>query len=222
MIKGFVFDLDGVITDTAELHFRAWKEIVEKIGIHYTAKVNDKLKGLSRIDTIKAILEAYKKDNDYTEQEILEMAKVKNDFYKKLLESEINESFTLPNIKRIILDAKKNNIKLALASSSYNAPMILKKLNLEEYFDFIVYPGNIAEGKPAPDIFLAAARGIGAEPHECIGFEDAPAGLKGILDAGMHSVVVTHDSKDDFSEADLIVKTTLELTFDKIKKHFKF
>ncbi|WP_322961996.1 beta-phosphoglucomutase [Mycoplasmopsis cynos] len=220
MFKGFIFDLDGVITDTAKLHFKAWQKTVKELGIDYSEEENEKLRGLPRIDTLKAILDMKKSSLSLSENELVEIANQKNELYKELLKAEIDEKSILPGILEFLNKAKKHNIKLAIASSSYNAPMILKKLGIFEMFDYIVNPKDVTNGKPAPDIFIKAVQGINLKPCECIGFEDAPAGIKGIADAKIKSVAITHNSNEDFSNADLVLKSTSELDFNKILKMF--
>ncbi|EFF41220.1 beta-phosphoglucomutase [Mycoplasmopsis alligatoris] len=222
MIKGFVFDLDGVITDTAILHFRAWKSIVKTIGIDYDIVTNDKLRGLPRVETLRAILKIFNKQMLLSEKEIIDLSNKKNELYIQYLDSELDKSYTLPNIEKFLKESKENNIKLSIASSSYNAIKILDKLQLLKYFDFIVNPADVKNGKPAPDIFIQAAQGIGLTPCQCIGFEDALAGLEGIVQAKMYSVVISHNSKEDFSKADYIVNSTNDLNLEIIRKKFNF
>ncbi|MDJ1646665.1 beta-phosphoglucomutase [Mycoplasma phocimorsus] len=218
MIKALVFDLDGVITETAELHFEAWVKALEKKGISYTFEENKALKGLPRKDTLLAILKL--KNKTLTEEEIQEVMKEKNDFYISSL-STLSEKDILPNIKSLLIKAKEKGLKLSIASSSYNAPAILKTINLFDMFDFIVYPGDIKNGKPAADIFLAAAKGVNASAQECIGFEDAIEGIKGIHAAKMHSVAITYGVKaewENFSE--VIYTTTAEINLEALLEKF--
>ncbi|WP_406613911.1 beta-phosphoglucomutase [Mycoplasma corogypsi] len=216
MIKAFVFDLDGVITDTAVLHFEAWKQIVKELGIDYTHEDNEKLRGLPRLDTLKAIILMKKPDLNLSETKLLELCETKNNLYVELLRTTVNKNSVLPGVVKLLNDAKKAGVKLSIASSSYNAPMILEKLELKDMFDYIVYPGDIKHGKPAPDIFLKAAEGVSAKASECVGFEDAVAGIQGLNDAKIYSVAITHGNKEDFSKADLVLQSTSELDFDKI------
>lgn len=220
MIKGFIFDLDGVITDTAELHFIAWQKIVKQLGIDYTKEDNEKLKGLPRIDTLKAIINLKKPDLKLSDEEMLKICEQKNELYKQLLETEITKDSLLDNIFSFISKAKQANLKLAIASSSYNAPTILKKLEIIDFFDFIVNPANVKQGKPAGDIFIQAAKGLGLDVSECIGFEDAPAGVLAIKNANMKAVAITTEDNEVFSKADLVVSSTSELDFDNIISKF--
>ncbi|WGI36754.1 beta-phosphoglucomutase [Mesomycoplasma lagogenitalium] len=218
MIKGLIFDLDGVITETATLHYQAWKQEVKKINLDYSEKQNSSLKGLNRIDTLKAILKIFNVNLD--ESEILKMANSKNEIYKKLLETEISEKNILPNIKEFLINAKQKNLKLAIASSSYNAPLILKKINLYHFFDFIVDPSTINNGKPDPEIFLKAAKELNLKPEQTIGFEDAIAGVKGLKAAKINAVAITHKENENWAIADLVYESTSDLDLDFILKHF--
>jgi beta-phosphoglucomutase len=191
IIKGLVFDLDGVITETTQLHYLAWKMEVKKIGIEFNERENSTLKGLSRIDTLKAILKMKGLGNKYSESEMNAMASTKNDFYKELLKKEVSEKNILPNIKNFLNSAKKAGLKMSIASSSFNAPKILDKVKLRNYFDFIVNPGDLKNGKPNPEIYLRACKGMGLKPSEVIGFEDAIAGIHGLNRANIKSVAIT-------------------------------
>ncbi|WP_215741128.1 beta-phosphoglucomutase [Mesomycoplasma hyorhinis] len=220
MIKGFIFDLDGVITDTAELHFIAWKEIVKKLNIDYKKEDNEKLKGLSRLDTLKAIINISKNNLALTDEQLASICEEKNEFYKKLLQTHINKNSLLENIFSFISKAKSRNLKLAIASSSHNAPTILEKLEIKHFFDFIVNPANVKNGKPAKDIFIQAAQGLNLDPRECIGFEDAPAGVMAIKNANMIAVVISQELDPTFKTADLVVKSTKDLDLDFIMQKF--
>ncbi|MGZ9428745.1 beta-phosphoglucomutase [Mycoplasma sp. 1012] len=218
MIKGLIFDLDGVITETASLHYKAWKNEVAKIGLNYTEEQNSSLKGLNRIDTLNAILKLF--NVSLSEQEIVTMANNKNEYYKKLLETDIDQKDILVNIKEFLNTAKEKGLKLAIASSSYNAPLILRKIGLFDYFDFIVDPATVSKGKPNPEIFLKAAQGLNLKPEETIGFEDAIAGVQGLKDANIHTVAITHNEKENWSIADKIVSSTAELNLEELLELF--
>lgn len=220
MLKGILFDLDGVITDTAKLHYLAWKEIVTELGVNYTEEENEGLRGLPRKDTLLAILKLKNKDIP-SEHIIDDLCYRKNELYKKYLSEELKSDSVLPGIIQFINEAKANNIKLAIASSSYNAPVILKKLGIYDKFDFIVNPADIKKGKPAPDIFIAAAEGLKLQPNECIGIEDSVEGLNSIVSAKIFSVAITNNSNEDFSKADVQLSFTNSLDFNNIKKLFQ-
>lgn len=176
-LKGVVFDLDGVITDTAHYHYLAWKKTAESIGIEFDEAFNENLKGVSRIDSLLLILKKDGRENDFTEEQIEALAADKNDFYVSLLK-EITPADVLPGIKELIVDLKKQNLKCAIASVSKNARTVLSALEMEQEFDYIVDAAKITKSKPDPEIFVEACRGLGLETSEVVGIEDAQAGIE--------------------------------------------
>ncbi|MFH5377788.1 beta-phosphoglucomutase [Listeria monocytogenes] len=202
-LKGVVFDLDGVITDTAHYHYLAWKKTAESIGIEFDEAFNENLKGVSRIDSLLLILKKDGRENDFTEEQIEALAADKNDFYVSLLK-EITPADVLPGIKELIVDLKKQNLKCAIASVSKNARTVLSALEMEQEFDYIVDAAKITKSKPDPEIFVKACRGLGLETSEVVGIEDAQAGIEAINAAGIVSVGVGSGLRD----ADMTVKST--------------
>ncbi|EAG5274865.1 beta-phosphoglucomutase [Listeria monocytogenes] len=207
-LKGVVFDLDGVITDTAHYHYLAWKKTAESIGIEFDEAFNENLKGVSRIDSLLLILKKDGRENDFTEEQIEALAADKNDFYVSLLK-EITPADVLPGIKELIVDLKKQNLKCAIASVSKNARTVLSALEMEQEFDYIVDAAKITKSKPDPEIFVEACRGLGLETSEVVGIEDAQAGIEAINAAGIVSVGVGSGLRD----ADMTVKSTGLLDF---------
>ncbi|EAD2805427.1 beta-phosphoglucomutase [Listeria monocytogenes] len=202
-LKGVVFDLDGVITDTAHYHYLAWKKTAESIGIEFDEAFNENLKGVSRIDSLLLILKKDGRENDFTEEQIEALAADKNDFYVSLLK-EITPADVLPGIKELVVDLKKQNLKCAIASVSKNARTVLSALEMEQEFDYIVDAAKITKSKPDPEIFVEACRGLGLETSEVVGIEDAQAGIEAINAAGIVSVGVGSGLRD----ADMTVKST--------------
>ncbi|MBC1352615.1 beta-phosphoglucomutase [Listeria innocua] len=202
-LKGVVFDLDGVITDTAHYHYLAWKKTAESIGIEFDEVFNENLKGVSRIDSLLLILKKDGRENEFTEEQIEALAADKNEFYVSLLE-EITPADVLPGIKELIVDLKKQNLKCAIASVSKNARTVLSALEMEQEFDYIVDAAKITKSKPDPEIFVEACRGLGLETSEVVGIEDAQAGIEAINAAGIVSVGVGSGLRD----ADMTVKNT--------------
>lgn len=202
-LKGVVFDLDGVITDTAHYHYLAWKKTAESIGIEFDEAFNENLKGVSRIDSLLLILRKDGRENDFTEEQIEALAADKNEFYVSLLQ-EITPADVLPGIKELIVDLKKQNLKCAIASVSKNARTVLSALEMEQEFDYIVDAAKITKSKPDPEIFVEACRGLGLETSEVVGIEDAQAGIEAINAAGIVSVGVG----SGLCEADMTVKST--------------
>lgn len=217
MIKAFIFDLDGVITDTAEYHYLAWKQLGKDLGINIDREFNETLKGVSRIESLERILALENKQNDYTEEEKLELATKKNDHYVSLINN-ITPKDILPGINELLEDLKKNKIKIGLASASKNAIPVLTKLGLLDKFDYVAPASECPNSKPAPDIFLMAAKGLDVNPKDCVGIEDAEAGVDAINSANMYSVGV--GNLQSMKEANLIFNCTSELNLDIISKNF--
>lgn len=213
MKKGFVFDLDGVITDTAKYHYIAWKELAAEIGIEIDLKFNEQLKGISRMDSLERILTLGNKNDAYTEVEKEALATKKNTHYVQLLQS-LTPDDLLPGVKTFLDEAKAKNIPCAIASASKNAPFILDKLGVMQDFDTIVDPATLKKGKPDPEIFIQAALALGIEPAEAVGFEDAQAGIDGIKAAGMYAVGVY--SEEELHGADVIVEKLTDLNIDEL------
>lgn len=209
-MKGIVFDLDGVITDTARFHFEAWKKLTkEKFGKDLPASFESEVKGISRIESLERIMDFYGIRDRYTQEEIEAMAAEKDEYYRREIATLTKEDI-LPGIAYLLADLKDHRVKTALASASHNAPFILERLGLTDMFDGAADPSAIAHGKPAPDIFLAAAKSIGLEPDDCVGVEDAVAGVAGIRAAHMPAVGIG-DAKE-LHEANRVVSSTKELT----------
>ncbi|MBC1806502.1 beta-phosphoglucomutase [Listeria sp. FSL L7-0993] len=202
-LKGVVFDLDGVITDTAHYHYLAWKKTAESIGIEFDEAFNENLKGVSRIDSLLLILKKGDRENDFTQEQIEALAADKNEFYVSLLQ-EITPADVLPGIKELIVDLKKQNLKCAIASVSKNARTVLSALEMEQEFDYIVDAAKITKSKPDPEIFVEACRGLGLQTSEVVGVEDAQAGIEAINAAGIVSVGVGSGLR----EADMTLKNT--------------
>ena len=183
-IQGVIFDLDGVITDTAHLHFLAWKALGDSLGVEITLELNERLKGLGRQETLTLILKESGLYDKYTETERQALADRKNRAYVASLEN-LTPQDLLPGIGDCLKDLKKQGIKIGLASSSQNASLIIKKLGLEPYFEAMVDPRSLSRGKPDPEIYLKAAAALGLNPAKCAGVEDARAGIEAIRAAGM-------------------------------------
>lgn len=215
MFKGVAFDLDGVITDTAEYHYLAWKKLGEKLGIPFDREFNESLKGISRDESLELILKLGNQENNFSIEEKKNLMNWKNELYIDLIQS-INKEDILPGILDLLDSLKNNNIKMAIASASKNAPMILKKLEIIDYFDTIVDPTTLKQGKPAPDIFIEAANQLNMLPSQMVGIEDSQAGITSINDAHMFSVGV-----GNLVQADYLVYSTKELNFDDIAQRFK-
>ncbi len=218
-MQGVLFDLDGVITDTARFHFKAWSRLAkEKLNVTLPASFESDLKGISRIDSMNRILKFAGMENEYTAEEVNELAQTKNELYLNEI-SKLTQADILPGIENLLDELAANHVKLSVASASKNAPFILEKLGLKQQFDAIANPAKVKHGKPAPDIFIEAANQIHLTPQQCVGIEDAKAGVEAIKAAG--AVVVGVGDADELHEADSVVGNTSELTYSVLKQAFE-
>ncbi|MBU5365169.1 beta-phosphoglucomutase [Enterococcus devriesei] len=217
MFKGVLFDLDGVITDTAEYHYLAWKKLADELGISIDRAFNEKLKGVSREDSLRLILTHGNRENDFTQTEFDQLAKRKNDNYVEMIQA-VSPKDVYPGILDLLQALKKAGIKISLASASKNGPFLLKQMELTEYFDGIADPATIKAGKPAPDIFILAAEVVNLQPEDCIGIEDAQAGIAAIKASGALPIGVGKAQQLGHDIA--LVDSTNELTIEFLKKHW--
>lgn len=218
MITGYVFDLDGVITDTAKFHYQAWAALAQdQLDITITPAVNELLKGRSRLDSLRAILHFGHQDGRYTDAELDALATAKNDQYRTLIQT-ITPADILPGIADLLAAITASGAPIAIASASFNAPAIIARLGLGDVLTHIVDPGSVAHGKPAPDLFEAAAAMIGSPAATTVAFEDASAGIAAIRAAGMFAVGI--GSADALAGADLLVPDTAALTLPRIQSAF--
>lgn len=217
-LKAVVFDLDGVLTDSAKYHYQAWKMLADKLGIPFDEEYNEKLKGVSRMESLELILQNGNAQDKYTQEKKVAIATEKNEFYKQLLH-QITPEDVLPGIHDFLEQLKAVGIKTAVASVSHNAPFILERLELDKYFDYICDAAQVPRAKPFPDIFLSAAQNLGVEPANCIGVEDAQAGIQAINAAGMMSAGVGTESQ--MQEAKLILPSTAKLELGMLKEYFQ-
>ena len=200
MVKGLLFDLDGVIVDTAKYHYLAWKQLAQELGIHFDEKDNERLKGISRMASFDIILSL---DNRTMSQERKEACcKKKNDIYVDYIHK-LQQEEILPGVKEFIKDAKAKGYKTALGSASRNAELILKRLDITELFDKIIDGTKVEKAKPDPEVFLKGAQELGIQPESCIVFEDSVAGIKAAHNGGMKAVGIGEE--DNLAEADLVI-----------------
>lgn len=216
--KLFIYDLDGVITDTAEFHYLGWKKLADELGITIDRHFNEQLKGINRMDSLDRILEQSTSPTEFSEEEKIVLATRKNGYYLELIES-IDPSHILPGVKDLLEANKQSGIKIALGSASKNASRILDKLELTGYFDYVVNAAEITNGKPDPETFTAAADALGIAYGDCVGIEDAAAGVEAVNRAGMFSVGVGDEAH--LAHADYLVGSTQELEFQKILQEFE-
>ena len=188
--KGVVFDLDGVLVDTAIYHFQAWKRLANELGIDFTAAENEQLKGVSRMQSLEKILHWGRLDLD--EKKKLLLAAQKNVWYLEFIQ-QMDEGGLLPGARELLIWLHDQGFKVALGSASKNAKLILQRTGIESLFDAVVDGNVVNESKPNPEVFLRAARYLGLDPHDCLVFEDAQAGIDAGRAAGMMVVGVGVD-----------------------------
>lgn len=217
-VQAILFDLDGVITDTAEYHYLAWKKLARELGIEIDRTFNEQLKGVSRIDSLEKILAYGNRLQDFTREEKEALANKKNELYKKMI-TNITPADLLPGIKEFLEEVKQANLKTGIASASKNAFRVIDYLQVGDYFDIIVDAAKVEKGKPDPEIFLKGADQLGVDYCTCIGIEDAAAGIKAIKSAGMFAVGI--GSRSELKEADIILSSTNELTLETILPAYK-
>ncbi|MEK5038242.1 beta-phosphoglucomutase [Sporosarcina sp. FSL K6-3457] len=215
--KAFIYDLDGVITDTAEFHFLAWQKLAEGIDITIDRQFNEQLKGISRLESLERILALEPSMLSLSSDEKQRLANQKNNHYLELVES-VNTDDILPGIEQLLRENKEHQMKIALGSASNNAKNIVDRLGLTHYFDYIVDASQVKKGKPDPETFTTAADFLGVPYEECIGIEDAEAGVEAINGAFMFSVGV--GAVEQLAQADYLVANTSELVFDEIIKRY--
>lgn len=213
-IKGFAFDLDGVITDTARFHAEAWQALGEKLGIEWNEAMENGTKGISRMDSLNLILREGGRLGDFSEEEKEALATEKNDLYKTFIQK-LTPADILPGIAELLNDLRVNGYKIALASASHNAPVILERLGLSDTFDAIVDPATLSKGKPDPEIYRRAAEAVGLKPEQMIGVEDAKSGVEAINAAGEVSVGIGDATM--LKEADINFVNTAECSLEHIK-----
>ena len=218
-MKGAViFDLDGVIVSTDDCHYRAWQQLADEEGIYFDAEINQRLRGVSRMDSLEIILE--RADRNYTNEEKKVLADRKNAYYRELIQA-LTPDNILPGVGPILAGLKEHGIKIAVGSSSKNTPLILNRIGLKDYFDAVADGNDLSKSKPDPEVFLLAAERLGVPPEHCVVVEDADAGVEAALAAGMRVLGVgaaaanlratlRADSLDGLTWADLSKLPTLE------------
>ncbi len=207
--KGFIFDLDGVIVDTAKYHFLAWRKLANSIGVDFTHEQNEQLKGVSRVKSLEKILEWGNKT--ISEEEFQQLMSSKNDDYLSYI-SNMDEDEILIDVPKILDYLIEQNQGISLGSASKNARAILDKVNLLSKFEAIVDGNGVAKGKPNPEVFLNAAQQLKIEPKNCIVFEDALAGIQAANAAQMISIGI--GDKEVLHEADYIFNDFTEISLE--------
>jgi beta-phosphoglucomutase len=209
----FIFDLDGVIVDTAKYHYLAWRNLANELGFDFSENQNEQLKGVSRVRSLEILLDIGKIDLSEDQKQKLLTKKNKEylEYVNRMTADEI-----LPGINELLNFLDQKNIKYALGSASKNAPLILKKVGLFNRFTAIVDGNDVSKAKPDPEVFLIAAKKLKKDPVDCIVIEDALAGIQAANNAKMISVGI--GDKNILKDADFILNNTNELTIDFAEK----
>lgn len=209
-IKAVIFDLDGVIVSTDDYHYQAWKVLADELNIPFNRQINERLRGVSRKESLEIILE--KSDKAYSEEQINVFLEKKNNIYREKLNS-LSEQDLLPGVREVIDYLKEHNIPIAIGSSSKNTPKILELIDMDKTFNVVIDGNRISRSKPDPEVFLKAAKGLDIKPNGCLVIEDAEAGVNAGIAAGM--TVLAVGAAADNEEATYKLE---ELTLDFIKK----
>lgn len=210
--KAFIFDLDGVIVDTAKFHFLAWRKLANDLGFDFTEEQNEQLKGVSRVESLKRILEWG--NMELSEDEFQRQMAMKNENYLSYV-NEMDDNEILPGVRKVLDYLTEKNIPFALGSASKNARPILKKLDLYDKFDAIVDGTDVSKAKPDPEVFLIAADKLNTPPHQCVVFEDSVAGVQAANIGNMTSVGI--GDSDVLNEADHIFADFTEIKIEFIE-----
>jgi len=214
-VKGCIFDLDGVIVDTARFHYIAWKELAKGLGFDFTEEDNEQLKGVSRMTSLEILLKIG--GISLSEEEKLRYAEEKNQLYLTYVQRMTPED-VLPGVLDFLLNLREKGIGIALGSASKNAPLILERVGLTSLFNAVVDGTMVSEAKPDPQVFQTAARMLGLSPENCIVFEDARAGIEAAHRAGMKAVGI--GSKSQLPEAEQVVPGFSGITLEQLELNF--
>lgn len=207
-----VFDLDGVLVDTAKYHYLAWKELADRLGFDFTAEQNERLKGVSRMDSLNILLEVGKMPNCFTNDEKEQMAAKKNARYVEYI-SNMDSSELLPGALGLLKKLKNGGIKIALGSASKNSPLILNNVGITPFFDVIIDGNCVKNAKPDPEVFTLGADRLHVPYSDCAVFEDSEAGLQAAKRAGMFAVGI--GNKQNLCSADVVYSNLKEVEIEK-------
>ena len=200
-IEACIFDLDGVICDTAKYHFKAWRQLANELGFDFTEEDNEKLKGVSRVESLNLILKwGNVVENDDEVKAVY--AEKKNNWYLEFI-VRMTPDEILPGMTNLLNDLKSKGVKIVLGSASKNSKLILEKIGLTHYFDAIIDGTSTTKSKPDPEVFLLGAAAVGSTPNKCIVFEDAEKGIEAALVGGFYAVGVGHP--DVLDEAHIVI-----------------
>jgi beta-phosphoglucomutase len=210
-IKACLFDMDGVIVDTARFHFKAWHRLADSLGIQFTEADNEHLKGVSRVDSLEKILSWGNLFLNNTKK--IELMELKNKWYLDYVQ-EVNPSDMLPGVHNFLKELKNSDIKIGLGSSSKNSVLILEKLGIYDMFDVIVDGNKIHMSKPHPEVFERGSQELQIPPHQIVVFEDAISGVEAAINGGFHCIGIGDPSV--LSKAKAVVPDMNDMTVAKM------
>ncbi len=212
-VKACIFDLDGVIVDTAVYHYKAWKRLANELGFDFTEEDNEKLKGVSRVRSLEIILELGGVQKTEAEKE--ELATRKNTWYVDMI-NKMTPDEVLPGAKEFLQTCIDAGIKTALGSASKNSMTILEKTGITHFFNAVIDGNKVSKPKPDPEVFLKGAEELGVQPADCVVFEDAIAGVEAAIAGGMK--VVGIGSPQVLNQANLVVSGLDKMSLEKLEK----
>jgi len=211
-IQACIFDLDGVIVDTAQYHFEAWKRLAHELGFDLTPEHVEKLKGIGRMETLDMLLDMG--NQTATKREKKQLAEIKNGWYRDLI-SKMQPKDLLPGVMDFFEELTEAHILIAIVSASKNAPTIIRQVKVGRYLDALIDGSKITKSKPDPEIFLKAAEEMGIAPEHCLVFEDAQSGIEAAKNGGMRAIGV--DSQKVLQNADRLIPGLYDIDLEKLK-----
>lgn len=212
-IKACLFDLDGVLVDTAKYHYLAWKRLADELGFEFTEQDNERLKGVSRMASLDILLSIG--GVELADAAKAELAERKNNWYVEMI-TKMDHSEILPGAIEFLEECRSNGIKVALGSASKNAMTILNNTGLTPYFDAIIDGTKTSAAKPDPEVFTLGASELGVTPEQCVVFEDAEAGIEAAQRAGMRSIGI--GSEETLGKADLLIPSLEQMSFGRLSE----
>lgn len=214
-LEACLFDLDGVLVDTAKYHYLAWKQLANTLGLDFTEKENEQLKGISRVESLRKILNWAGMEMPQEKQD--ELASLKNGWYVEMI-SGMTQNEVLPGALKLLDELKKSQIKIGLGSASKNAKLILDNTGLKPYFDALVDGNIVSKSKPDPEVFLRGAELLGVSPEYCVVFEDASAGVEAAIKGNMKAIGIGNE--EELGEAQLVVEDLTAIDLRTIQNLF--
>lgn len=211
-IRAIIFDLDGVIVSTDNFHYLGWKRLADEEDIYFDRQINERLRGVSRMESLAIILE--RSPRTYTEARKIELATRKNNYYRDLLGTDLSPANILPGVREFLAACKTHGIQVAIGSSSRNSPTILAQIGMAHAFDATADGNDISRSKPDPQVFLLAAERLGLPPANCLVVEDAEAGVAAAVAGGMKVLAV--GSAADDPRATLSAPSLADITLDQV------